>query len=738
MINFNSDDNNNEIHIDLSNLDQFSNSSSIEEYNEDIEFNRQEIISESDDELIEYYDSNNFFHYYNNNAERESLLQNINTGHISIQISDNDIQILQRDIESNNSYQQEISLITEQNFNTDNLINIPETSISYSEQELNNFQTINNSENNNSQTVDNYINRNESIFNDLNLIPENNTTFNNLYQSLISRIREVRNTISNNISFDIEESNNYTFLDSENPTSLRLDWDYNQDYNRVNSEDYSEDRDLTTESLDIENYYHKNIYEILNTNRDNPEKNIYKIGNKFAYRKINFYKFLINHKKEINKKIEDIQCVSCYSDFNDKKIILKKINNIDKLEKQTLFAGPCGEHFICYECLKTIALSFENHLINRNNSLIYCIAQNCLTSSGIPVYFDHYQISKVLSLKEYTNYKEYAEIYEFPGFEIVRCPNIINDFRNVYKCNTKNIIPVEKIKETPPGCLIIYCIQNRKCHNSFCYNCKQKIYSYHTKCDICFDNNEYNNPFGINRFLVKKEVSEEELEISEELRETSNQENKIIKRKILEETDYLYRNNEITVDMALKYIKDIIDKSDETANRFQIQCPYCLNFFFKTEKCSALKHCGIERCYSCGKIQEKNQRDLSDHWSASGINGCPRFDNEPYWNKDAECNFLCQDEICYSHEIGECQIEEHQPGIKNMIIERKKAFIYHFLKSLLKETRNKVLEKLDENIYENLSNTFLQKVFLFLESNPAYIKYYSPLVFMKELQEFYK
>jgi hypothetical protein len=48
---------------------------------------------------------------------------------------------------------------------------------------------------------------------------------------------------------------------------------------------------------------------------------------------------------------------------------------------------------------------------------------------------------------------------------------------------------------------------------------------------------------------------------------------------------------------------------------------------------------------------------------------------------------------CYNDQIGECQNPEHVAGIAKMIKIRKRAHIYHALKSLLPEMRQVVLEK---------------------------------------------
>lgn len=437
-------------------------------------------------------------------------------------------------------------------------------------------------------------------------------------------------------------------------------------------------------------------------------------------------------KIELDFDVSKVYCYVCHSDQEDKKVLLYKINDIDKIEDNTIFAGPCGKHFICKECLKKVSLDFENHPINRNYSLIRCLNpdEDCITPSGINTFFDHLQIQKILTKEQFSMYYDYAEIYEFPGFEIIKCPYRLLPYTNrSVVCGAKNIITIEKINETPVGEMIVQCVQNPECNYRFCYHCKQTIRYSQTRCETCTTFSESQNPYSINYYLVKQ--PDIEIKMDPILKNSDQQEVMTTTRKIQEETDYLYRNGEITKEIALSYI----DKIKSMDDKFFIQCPFCSEYFCKSDRCSALKHCGIERCYSCGKVQKLNHPNgLGDHWSENGINGCPRFDYAPFWNNIAQCNFLCleegydEKEPCYGHYSGECQLEEHKEGIKNILEQRKNAFIYHFLKSLLKETRDDIIQELEEKEY-------YKKVFDFLENNQEYLLYYSPLIFAEKIDK---
>jgi len=148
------------------------------------------------------------------------------------------------------------------------------------------------------------------------------------------------------------------------------------------------------------------------------------------------------------------------------------------------------------------------------------------------------------------------------------------------------------------------------------------------------------------------------------------------------------KNNEITEEIAYSTIKEII-----ASDRLEVKCTECMTTLFKSEQCNTLEHCGIERCFSCGRSGTRNQK-LGDHWDSSGVKGCPRFDHSVFWNVVDDCKFDCIEGTCYNEEIGDCHNPKHTAGIRNMINARKKAHIYHAIKSLLPSIRIIVANKL--------------------------------------------
>lgn len=467
--------------------------------------------------------------------------------------------------------------------------------------------------------------------------------------------------------------------------------------NEIISEPYNMNID---EIADIANSYNTN-FDIINSYNENIDQ-IADMVESYNNNVDIEYSLLTDIEDDEIIDLSGATCHICLCDENDKKVLDKSINNLKEIPDNSIFASPCKEHFICKECFVRIALDFENHPINSNHSLIRCLysEKDCANEDGYFTYFNNEQVKRILNEEQYSLYLNHAERYNFPGFSLETCP--------AYYCRSKNLISNEEINTTPIGKLIIECHQSIYCDYRYCYNCKKYLENYQAHCTLCTSLDESNNPHSYNYFLIKKN------------------DNMII----TSQADYLYKQKEITVEMAVNHIKNILYDSDP---RFSLQCPVCLNRFYKSEKCAGMRHCGIERCYSCGKIQDEFSQELNDHWSEIGNRGCPRFDNAYYWNEIANCNFKCSENLyegsCYNHDLGECTNYKHENGISNMVNERKEAFIYNFLKSLLKDLRTSVLKEM-EGI---LDVEFIKKVFLFLDENKQYNGDYTPIVFLDKM-----
>lgn len=402
----------------------------------------------------------------------------------------------------------------------------------------------------------------------------------------------------------------------------------------------------------------------------------------------------------------NLECCVCYnseglktvSDLDDQPLKINDIN-LQKLFNKSLddyfiILGPCSDHATCISCLKRLALDFDNHMINQEHSFIRCCdISGCLTPIGIPTYFEHLQMNKILNEEEYELYYNHAEMYEFPGFTGVKCPS----------CDIQNIIPNEKVRETRRGELIVECAQS--CYKSFCFYCKDILNPYYTRCCTrCINTDIMTDQNRLNEYFYKLEPDKQN------------------------SMDILYKNSEITESIVLFEFIEFLD--EESGNC--VSCPVCFTKLYKTEQCNSLDHCKVEICNACGKIGDKFYYwKLGDHWSERGNNGCPRYDYAPYWNDVANCNFTCDEKICYNHEVGDCKIEEHSEGVFSLKKERCKRIIYHKLKSLLKPLRDSILEKmkgiplLEEYIPKDSS------CFSDIEEDTTLYNHYSPEIWKK-------
>jgi hypothetical protein len=404
----------------------------------------------------------------------------------------------------------------------------------------------------------------------------------------------------------------------------------------------------------------------------------------------------IDNRLKISYDHDLICCICCEADLKTVMTLngkCLKLNDVKleclynkKIDETFIFIGGCEKHSTCVKCLRTLSLDFYNHTINQDHPYIKCEdSEVCINKFGFYTYYEHPQIQKILSKKEFEKYMQFAETYEFPGFHQLKCPI----------CNVKNIIPVDKVTNSIRGELIIECAQN--CRALFCFHCDKRIVgSFNEHCSECVNSSLMTDPNRYNHFFYKRLIDRSSM------------------------YDLVYRNFELSVDIIIEQIKEIVIDNDDAV----IRCPVCLIQLYKTELCNTMEHCKVETCYSCGKIGDKHRNfRLGDHWSEIGIKGCPRWDSGSLWNDLENCNFMCS-KCCYGEDLGDCLVEEHQQGIKNMKECRKKMQIYHKLKSLLHNLRSDII-----NIMQNddVLRFYIppQDVFDVIKKDPSLYDYFS-------------
>ncbi len=375
------------------------------------------------------------------------------------------------------------------------------------------------------------------------------------------------------------------------------------------------------------------------------------------------------------------ECLVCFRElpllYNKDRIA--NIHDDIEFKEDCLVVSCClnEEHNICISCLKKLSLNFDSHMINKNNSLMFCPAtEGCLTQAGTLNYFDHNLIKKILTEEEFNLYNDHAERFIFTGFEIVKCKS----------CYTPNVIPEKCFKDADIGRLIIKCSQSTNCDAIFCYTCKADVSYLANVCPYCDLKTENTNPSSFNKYFYKYIEDRLEGQVGEE--------------------KYFFRNKELTNEIILNQLSEIVSEP-------YVRCPICLFKVYKTEQCNGMDHCGVEFCYSCNR---KTIGKLNDHWSELGSKGCWRFDNASLIVCDVP-EFSCVDGVCYGHTKGDCRLEFHKEGIYKLQEYRTKGIVYHMLKSLLENKRNEIIEIINNNNdYNSIQN--------FLPNNFKYINYF--------------
>lgn len=401
-----------------------------------------------------------------------------------------------------------------------------------------------------------------------------------------------------------------------------------------------------------------------------------------------------------------------------------------------LIQSPCRSHYFCVNCLIRHVTDYENHPINAENSSVFCPYPfaTCQTSIGFRHVIEASWIQQVLSTDEFARFSSHISQYRFPGFEVVRCPGTIfcSSSHSFLPCNSEILVDINDIQNTRKGELIIYCDQNINCSWSFCFHCKQRA-RFNRTCDSCLLSSEHTDRHAFNMYFVKSQhqwsnsISSEFVKQGE-TNEFESPSNEV--RQVLEQypDDFLYRNHEITVEIAVDQVQRIID---DIFTYFT--CPICHVPLLKTERCNAISHHSIERCFSCGRIGEK-YRGLGDHWNTLGIQGCYRFPRDMYLRTRVP-DFVCEETICHSHELGECTEPSHLNGIKSMEKDRVKNLIYHTVKSLLPKIKYEVLDSLYDrfengNYYDLLPYAF---TFMLLEQFPSRLSDCSETIVYEQL-----
>jgi len=322
---------------------------------------------------------------------------------------------------------------------------------------------------------------------------------------------------------------------------------------------------------------------------------------------------------------------------------------LNKIPNECLFKTcQYEDHLICSGCFKKLS----QRAITERQGRAKCVCPNVFTGEDCDYEFSDKIVKSILTKKEYSMYKQMVRSSPHKTRVYFECPG----------CNDEHYVTKNDIKDCDLGEMIVGCAVKENYY--YCYDCKVKQHGVtyemdfdELSCSVCIQKDEENNPEFINRYFSG-----------------------------------FKKNKDLTVGHCVAEIKEVLLQKEFN----YIKCFECGIRLEKSEKCNTLSHCGIERCYSCGRSGTRERPFLGDHWSETGVGGCPRWDTATYWNKTAKCDFKCVEDVCYSYHLGKCSIPEHKDGILKMEETRRFAFMYHQLTSLNEELSTQVIELLSK------------------------------------------
>jgi hypothetical protein len=390
------------------------------------------------------------------------------------------------------------------------------------------------------------------------------------------------------------------------------------------------------------------------------------------------------------------ECCVCFATYQNV-VSLDELPDTYIEDYNLLFNCPCMIHCVCYTCLNYLVTNPSQ--INQDNSHIYCPYPfpECVNEHGSRYIFSHELLKKVCKHDtEWENFTAHANMHQFPGYVIVECPLTVRDYNldawpYARPCNSKVLVEYDTLRDTPIGELLITCDQNEKCLKRFCYNCKEGKSYFEAICYTCKENNETECPNAYNYFLNKS------VNFKIQINDNSDIQGEIAPPLPYTEKEYLFRNKEITVELAFEQLYAIL----VDVNSYML-CPLCKISLYKTEKCNGMSHHFVERCYACGRIGY-HYKGLGEHWNVDGVEGCYRFDYESIV-RTLVPEYLCSEQYCTNHDKGDCHDPGHQEGITKLDNLRKRSYFYHAILSLPPNIRYTVYDK----IFEICSNELLE------------------------------
>ncbi|ELR12439.1 uncharacterized protein ACA1_324860 [Acanthamoeba castellanii str. Neff] len=253
-----------------------------------------------------------------------------------------------------------------------------------------------------------------------------------------------------------------------------------------------------------------------------------------------------------------------------------------------LYAGPCGKHLICGDCLM------------REAAMPTWQADRCISLDGTcePRYPKTLirRVYKMVGMKPPSAHprKEKKQRCQQPG-------------KNGRGHCSGNMEPLTDLKHKQcTKCRIVTCDHcNTPVRLKRATNSAQHV-SVFEDCRVCYVSTKgrrYMVPEAFNPYFVRRPQDPP--------------------ASPLDPSDlcHMLRNRELTLDIVVDQMWHIM-----SADRLFTPCPCCLWPMQKTSQCSEMTHCRIKRCYVCGIMSKKDASFIgTEHWDRHGKNGCTRF-----------------------------------------------------------------------------------------------------------------
>jgi hypothetical protein len=356
-----------------------------------------------------------------------------------------------------------------------------------------------------------------------------------------------------------------------------------------------------------------------------------------------------------------------------------------RLPDDVVLANPCRrpDHMVCVACARVMLLNPGRPPVGYDRAVVGCLSlegETRCSGASAASYDDPRCFALVLDPVEVERLVRLYDRHRFPGMEIVACPLEVAVGRPTpdrparlatVPCGAECIVERTRVTAAARGRLIVACTQNPRCAGAFCYHCRRRVGVGAAQCPRCTQARERDNPDGVNRYFCRPDLLRAPTASASHPAEMPPW-----MGQALTPDAHLVRNRDLTDEAVIEQVERVLG-----ADRVAQPCYRCGVPLLKSTQCNALSHCGVEKCYMCGRNSLAGGHLEAGHWDPEGRQGCPRYDHHAYWRQRMQPAFVCIEGQCYSDAV-ECVVASHQPGIAAMHGERRAWHVWGMLASL--------------------------------------------------------